>query len=226
MNVQPTHLDDGYVVAGSPTSQATASVSPSSHKLLILSVRNRNATPGAPTTPTATGCNVTWVQIATRQSSAGGDNFHRVTLFRAMGSPTTGAVTIDFNSNAQNSIEWSLDEFSNVDITGDNGENAVVQVASNDVASTSLSVTLSALSSAKNLAFGFAYLNAITTIVKGTDYTELFNQTFDGAGTFNAQYATNETVVDWSGGVSGLFIGMAIEIKFVQPSGGFIYNLI
>src|SRR5688572_21294544 len=67
------------------TSYATASITPTGNALVILVVANTFSS-NPPTTPTATGNGLTWVQVAT-EVTANGDAFDnkRLTIFRAMG---------------------------------------------------------------------------------------------------------------------------------------------
>ena len=86
MPTAPVSLTSGSS-ATDATSYATASITPTANKLVLLAVFNRVAA-GTANAPTATGCGLTWVQVAT---SLGTTALRRLTLFRALGSaPSAG----------------------------------------------------------------------------------------------------------------------------------------
>ena len=106
------------------TSYATASITPGANRLVLLAVLSTVGS-GTPETPTVTGCNLTWVQIST---SILGTSDGRLTLFRALGTPSTEALTIEFGvGNTQLSCGWSVIEFINVIQTGTHGSGAIIQ---------------------------------------------------------------------------------------------------
>jgi hypothetical protein len=128
------------------TSYATASVTGRRDSLQLLAVVNSKAS--APDTPTASGGGLTWVQIATKTYNTTGSPTQRITLFRALGSPTAGAITADFAGATQTGCSLYICQFHNVDTSGTNGSGAIVQNATNSAeTSTSGSVTLAAVDS-------------------------------------------------------------------------------
>lgn len=203
----------------SATSFNTASISPSSNKLVVLTVGNKFA--GVPNTPTATGNSLTWTQIATRRSSS--DTSLRITMFRAMGaSPSSGAITIDFAGQTQANCEWSATEFGNVKTSGTNGADAVVQEADNDASGTAtgITVTLGAFANANNATHGVVITNTSLGITAGSGFTELGNSASNQ--TIESEWKnSSDTSVDWSWASSSNAVdAMAIEIALSQ-SGGF-----
>jgi len=135
------------------TSYATTSCSPHSNRLQLLAILN-SRTGAAASTPTVTGCGLTWTQVDTQTFASAASNQRRLTVFRALGTPTPGALTVDFGGVTQSGCQWRLTEFQNIDTSGSNGSSAVVQSAkaavSADGQDTSLSVTLSAFAASYN----------------------------------------------------------------------------
>lgn len=208
-------------VGGSSTdtsSYATASITPTANRLVLVLVTNFRSL-GA-STPTLTGNGLTWVQVATVAYAAGGD---RATVFRAMGAaPTTGAITIAFGGVTQLACAWSVIEFGGVDTGGTNGSAAVVQSATNSVAAgTSLGVTLAAFGSANNGAYaGFGTSQSTSAITPDGGWTEVHDQGLSGdQGRIETQWRVDpDTSAAASWGLSADAGGVALEIKaFVGP---------
>ena len=200
------------VDASSVSTYTTASISPGASKLDIVSVESFFA--GTSTVPTVTGASGTWTQIATVTDSSGN---RRVTLFRDLSaSPGSGALTIDFAGQVQTTIAWSIDEFSGTDTTGTHGSGALVQSvthATTSGATTGFTITLAALGSANNAAYGALRNNAGGAVTVGTGFTSLSNQTA-GSLVMAAEWAINKTAVAWTwASQTVISVGVAIEIK-------------
>lgn len=205
------------------TSQVTASISPSADALILAWVGDTKVSTNL-AAPTLSGNGLTWVQVATQTYDANGNNpFSRLTLFRAMGaSPSAGAVTISTGAESMTGFTWSIVQVTGTDTSGTNGSGAVVQSATNFDSSslaTSLTVTLSAFSSASNAtAGGFVLAPSTATLVAGSGFT-IINQASHTAP--NTRIGTerllgNDTTVDvsWSGVAS--VAGIAAEIKSAE----------
>lgn len=203
------------------TSYATASVSPTANLLELLAVHNGDAaTP--PPTPTVTGCNLTWVQVATVLFGDDLAVHRRLTLFRAMGaSPTTGALTIDFAGATEAGCAWSLDEFTNADTSGTNGSGAIVQSPTNKSATSgvsSLTVTLSTYGDATNRGYSvFCHVTSEATTPR-TNWTELADKSGlvspnTGLETQWSNVAADEATASASWATSSRCGGIAVEIK-------------
>jgi len=208
------------------TSFSTASISPSADKLLLVDVAAEAVSANGNPLPTLSGCGVTWVVerslIGSAGGGGGGEQYSRQTLFRAMGTPTTGVLTIDFGSDNQTAVLWSVCEKGNVDKSGANGSGAIVQSANNDASAAALTVTLAAFSNVANATHGafHAVIEATgLTITNGTGFTEETEQTADLSGgwyaTQQTQYRSdNDTTVDITlSAVVESVTGIAIEIK-------------
>lgn len=212
MPVTATHLTTGAKNSAG-TSSTTASISPSSYKLVLIAVGN-NESGGSTPTPTVSGCGLTWVQVATKGSS---DGKQRITLLRSMGaSPSSGALTIS-TSGSSDTMNWSVVEFGNVITSGSNGAGAVVQsatAATESTAHTTETVTLSAFDDTRNATYGAIRINNAHSVTQGTGFTELAENTSDH--TIQTQWRNdNDTSVTWSfGSTTDRDQAVAVEIAF------------
>lgn len=132
---------------------ATISLANEPGKLILVTVAQDFDNSNNANQPSISGCNLTWELVRTLQNPAGPSQ--RISIFRALGAnPTTGQLTIDCGGQVQQSIFWSVDAFEEVDRSGSNGNNAVVQSNSNydDFSNdnTPLTVSLSAFGSTRN----------------------------------------------------------------------------
>ena len=208
------------------TSFVTASVSPASNALIVVSVTSRTGISTEPNQPTVSGCGLTWVVIGpssywdTTSSSR-----KKSTCFCGMGaSPSAGAITISFGGQEQTNGNWSVDQFTGVDTSGTNGSGAVggtggTNIAHNEVGPDvgSITVTLGSFSSANNVTFGFITSDSWTgTSSAGSGFT-ILGHPDDSAGTrcLTEWKSTNDTTVDGSfdntsGNQAG---GIAFEIN-------------
>lgn len=194
--------------AGSASSFATASISPTGDALIILAVAdsvNQSA-------PTVTGNGLTWVELG---STTG---LRRLRHFRALGaSPSSGAVTIDYGAGVPNAVIWSIDEFTGVDTGGTNGSAAVRNYTTNVSAgpATAQSVTLAAFDDAGNGTYGCFHAHGLpTSYTPGTGFTELSDHTVSTPDhTLQTQWRNdNDTSVDATCAASQEYHGAAFEI--------------
>lgn len=201
--------------AADQNSYDTASIDPAANKLITVAVQYRQS--ASVTTPTISGCGLTWVLEEANDGASSG-----VSVFRAMGSsPSTGALTIDFAGNTQLECNWSVIEWSGVDTSGTNGSGAIVQ--SVDVTAsgttTGATCTLAAFGSADNVAYGaIGRLGATGAITPADSFVEI-NEVSNGS-TLQDQYKSeNDNTIVWSwGSTSNVFRGVGIEIKKAQGS--------
>lgn len=207
--------------SGGQSSYATASGSPTAGSLELFLVGSQVAS-GTVGIPTVTGAGFTWVQVATQISD---DNLRRATVFRAMGTASAGALTIDFAGVTQVRCGWSWSEFSGTDTSGTNGSGAIVQSASGQVdnlaAQTGITVTLAAFGSVNNATYGAIRYGASSTsdaFTAGSNFIQL--GLVNGSASYQSQYAlSNQTSVNWTWNSSNTFTqAIAVEIKaFVPP---------
>lgn len=215
MPIISTHLITA-VSATDSTSYSTASISPTGNNLVLAIFGWAQGTPG---TPSASGNGLTWVQVGSTkvQGARAG------ALFRAMASgPTAGAVTFNITggTGTPSRAGWSISQFSEVDLSGSDGANAVVQSnKDNSTASgNSLTVTLAAFSNANNATFGGIVVDGGGAITQGSGFTEL-GEANNGAEGFSIQTQfkdTNDTSVDWTTADTTNLIAIATEIKYLQ----------
>jgi hypothetical protein len=123
----------------------TASISPVSNALLLCAVLTTLV--GTPPAPTVSGLGLTWTTVANcffRPSNTQ----YRLDVYRALGTPTPGSVTLDYGGVAQAGATWVIDQVTGVATTGLNGSDAVLQTAISPVPSTSVATRTIALNSA------------------------------------------------------------------------------
>lgn len=141
---------DSLLTSG--TSATTGTVTLTAGRLYLFGVANSKAS--APTTPTVSG-GPTWTNEQSVAFATIASPTNRITVFRAVPvSNYTGTITVDFGGNSQTMIQGSIQEFTGVDTTTNNG---VVQSAVNSTNSaTSITATLGAFGSARNGTFEFS----------------------------------------------------------------------
>jgi hypothetical protein len=134
-------------------------------------------------------------------------------------SPSTGAVTINFSVSDIYTVAAAINEFGNVNTSGTNGSEAIVQSATKTSdGNTALTVTLGAFGSTDNATFGtFGDGNNITP---GSGFTELsdygavgWNRDSDNQTQWRSD---NDITVDASVGYSAV-MGIAVEINAQDP---------
>lgn len=204
--------------SGGSGSHTSGSITPTPGRMYILSVRGRTGGGGTPADPTITAFGLTWTLVKSSKSSASG-----AWVFRAVGTPTPGTLTITF-AEAISTIAYSLEEFQNVDRTGTNGSNGIVQSKNLETGNaSSMTITMDAApSNAKNVTYGFLVeRNTIKTLTPGSGQTALRNNGFDGDDSWLTQYKANSQVSDCTSSGESAWIGIALELKFKVDSGGF-----
>ena len=216
MAIVGTHIESGGSGTNG-TSYATGSQTPTASELQLLAV-TAQAGAGSPE-PTVSGCGLTWVAIrSVAYNDVGGDDKSRLTLFRALGTPSTGVLTIDFGAASQAQCGWSWSEHAGIDTGGTNGSGAVVQSADNHVESnTTVTVTLAAFDSANNGTYGcFGQRDGTAAWTQGTGFTELGEWAGGDTPGMSAQSEwrnDNDTGVDATSDQTADLAGIAVEIK-------------
>ena len=200
------------------TTYTTASISPSSRKLILAVIMTTKAT--LPDVPTLAGCGLTWVQVATALFNNIATPLNRITVFRAMSTgatPTPGTLVFSFGGATQTGGNWSVSEFDHVDLTGTNGSGAVVQSVTNNAnAATSLTVTLAAFGNAANATFGVHGIDANNTFNVEAGYTEISDAgTATPVSDMQVEWKnSNDTSVTADNGAASVdWGGIALEIK-------------
>ena len=198
----------------------TASVTPTSNALQLLTVHTITRITSNPVIPTVTGNGLTWGTVNSGINDPGGSSRRRTTLFKALGaSPSAGSITLSFGTQTQTSISWCLDEATSVNTitpTVQNVQNTVI-------GATSLIGTLAAFASADNAtygAFGISYGGATNT--EGSGFTKLGSVVdLDGDVFIVTEYrADNDTTVNMTFGTAIEDATMTgVEINFSAPLG-------
>lgn len=196
------------------TSFTTASISPASNALLLLTVSYSPASGSA--APTITGNGLTWTPVGGGEYGGAGSR-RLVRVWRAMGaSPSSGAVTIDFGAISVESLNWSVDQFTGVDTSGTNGSGAIVQSVQtiNATTSTSLTLNLAAFGAAGNASFGVFSHAGAETFTPDADFTALCNRfvtTRNLSLLTEWRLADDDPTATWA--TSSIRGGVAAEIK-------------
>lgn len=218
--ISGTNLTTGTDIDGNSTA-TTASISPSSNQLILLSVTARTNISVDTNQPTVTGDGVTWVLVNDILYDTTSASRKRLSVFRALGTPTSGALTIDYGGQNQTNIAWTVSQFSGIDTSGTNGSGAIVQsITAKDesVTTGTLTVTLGAFSSVNNATFGafaadntsanvftpgsgFATLGTINTATGGSDIE--IGDEFKNS---------NDTSVDSTWSINAMLGGVAVEL--------------
>jgi len=204
--------------ASEQTSQATASISPTANRLVLIGVvTNKSDVAGEVTA--VSGAGLTFTQVLNLYF--GGDSC--MSVWRALSaSPSSGVLTITADSYFYG---WSVMEFASVDTGGTNGSAAIVQSVSNTAAANNaLTVTLAAFGNAENATFG-AFSTKVAseparTMTPGSGFAEIHDVGLqDPSYGYSNSMATewrndNDTTVDATFSDQLDFIGgIAIEIK-------------
>lgn len=203
------------------TTYTTASVTPSSNKLVLVAVVNSRNTVSACTDADATsmtGNGLTYVKVAEQCFSSAGAPTNMISLWRAMGAaPSTGAITVGYSATTQVGGGWIVMECDGVDTSGTNGSGAVVQNDTNLAEpGTSLAMSLAAFSDATNATLAIFGLNANNAITPEAGYTELDDVSVTEVGNnmqIQAQYVASNDTSPSASFSSADAAGIAIEIK-------------
>lgn len=202
------------------TSFSTASISPTTGRLILCAVASRRADSIQPLSPTVSGCGLTWVQVIGLDYDTSVATLKRLTVYRAMGTASTGAVTFDFGANSQTTCEWVIDEFAGTDTSGTNGSGAIVQSASQayqPVSADPFTVTLAAFASANNGTYGVSTSDRGVVQSVGSGFTQVGSSGVSGVGamsTMSEFVSTNQTTVAFNAGGTGNNAGIiGIELS-------------
>jgi len=209
------------------TSYATASVSPTVGKLVLVAVTSSRGSD--PATPTITGASTSFSLVKTQDING----FVRLSIFAGIAAGT-GALTIDFGGETQERCRWSIVEVTNSKNTV---ATAIKQSAGNSASGAlTVSATLGAFGNPANATFGAcATQNApARTITEGSGFTEVAESSADDAGvgmTIQTQFRdTNDTSVDFTASASASHLGVIgvelVEVNVSGATGAFLQNFI
>jgi hypothetical protein len=205
----PTLLTSGGSTTDG-TEFTTASITPTAGRLQLLWVLE-SITKTSPTT--VVGNSLTWEAVGTADVDAS----RRMTLYRAMGTPSAGTIVVTF-ADSQNSCVWVVAEVANVNTSGTGGSGAIVQATAGTAtaAPTAHANTLAAFEHANNLHIAAVSIATTSfTITEDAAFTALAET---GQGTnpirISVAYATN-TLTNSSTQSGGTAAGIvhSIEVK-------------
>lgn len=197
-------------------SYSTASVTPATGKLILATVLVSVGTGGIVPDMVCAGNGLTWVKVVNNAL----DNQRAAYTFRAMGTPTAGAVTFSTadGSTGLTAAVWQVVEYGGVDTSGANGAGAVVQAHHARAASGTFPTAVGATSST------YSFLGAMGTagITAGSGWTSLGGTTVTTPGSSGlGQTAEPGTATIAGTGTVDFFV--AVEIK-AAASGGTSYT--
>lgn len=203
--------------SGSITSQNTATVNATSNALLLLAVTSRTNITTNPNAPTVTGLGLTWTQTNTILYDSTSTSRKLLTVYQALGSPSSGAITMDFAGQVQTDVQWSLDQFIGVNTT-----TPIVQSATNKdetVTTNTLTVTLSSFASGSNMPYGaIAADNTGGLSSIGAGFLYLSDES-SGSMNMVAEYkTTSNTTVTATFATNAMLGGIAAEVNFASSS--------
>lgn len=211
------------VQSSTASTYTTAAIAPGANRLILVAVVSKIAAT-TPNTPTVSGLGLTWDQVATVLQT--GSQEVRLTLFRAM-SPqpiSSGALTISFGGQNQDSGAWGITEFINVKGRGNNGADAIVQAVTSTAGLTTTTVTLSAFANSRNAAIGFiGSLWFGTTQSPGSGFTQLFSSNSSQTIVEGEYDGANNTSITWTQSGSTYPTGaIGIELASLPQPGGYV----
>lgn len=113
-----TLLTSGQSIrAAGITAVATASVSPTAGRTVLIAVGNGRSGTGTAQTPTATGNGITYSNI-TNAAQASSTTRNVSSLAGLTGaSPSASVITIDFGASGQSYVQWSISEVQGGDVS-------------------------------------------------------------------------------------------------------------
>jgi len=195
----------------------TASGSPHSNWLQLLTISSRTTTSTDPNIPTVTGAGLTWELVDTIIYDTGGSSRKRVSLFRALGTASAGALTIDFAGQQQAANAWVWDEVDGADTGGTNGSAAIVQtdtVLDASGSATALSATLSAFGDSANATYANISMgNSSVTATPGSGFAQVGSALGSQTRTYTEFRNDNDTSPDWTFTAGGEVGIIAVELK-------------
>lgn len=194
------------------SSYTTASVTPGADRLILLSVASEVSS-GNVNEPTISGNGLTWVLV--RSTREIGSSTQQVHLFRAIGgSPSSGAITIDFGGQTQLRCSWSVDEFDGVLTTG-GGADAIAQSVLASGSGVNMSATLASFAASSHRPYATWRHASNSQHDPETGYTEITDQVIgDGARRHYVEWhdSAAEETPSTTGTVSSSWRGVAVEL--------------
>lgn len=232
MAISPTSLTSGTSATNS-TSYATASISPTANRLVIVDVYGQALTAANAAAPSGiSGAGLTFVKLVDRANTTNGPSLSR--WYAMSASPSSGALTITF-ANTQANALWSVYELAGAETSGSNGANAVngnTASAENMTGTVaSVTATLAAFASANNGALCATLsikASPAATCTPDTGWSEIhdINMT-EGAFGFGLETqwrADNDTTAQGTWSANAAVMTIASEIIAATPATAYPWN--
>lgn len=197
----------------------TSTHTPVANKLQLLSITTRNDLSTISVTPTITGNNLTWVLVGKVDFDTDTSSRLSQFLFRALGvSPVAGTLYVDFGTQTQTHVNIILDEISNIDYSGINGSNAIVQYNTSIGTSTTPNTTLNAFSNINNSTYASYGIDSNTGFNAGAGF-QLKGSLSSFIGSLTEFKIANSTSSPISLDIISKSGGIAVELKAVDFTG-------
>jgi hypothetical protein len=145
-----------------------------------------------------------------------------MTLFRALtgGSPSSGAITIDFGGQTQNICGWHVVSVDGALLTGTNGADALGQALVSDGATTGTAITLVLAdpwesADSRGLVFLYKASSSATFSMNASGFTQLGNTSSSAYGYATAYHGRDADDLILSATAStgsGTYLGIGVEV--------------
>ena len=223
------NLINNYYQTTQLSTYNTEIVSPSSNILQLLTVVSSNYLSINPNIPSVSGNNLTWELVVSDIFDTTGITRSRVSIFRALSPiPTTGSITIHFGAQLQDYCSWNLDEITGTDISGLNGVNSIVQLATSkdetNVLGTILSTTLPSAVVVNNRTYAVLAANSIASLTAiDSQFNLIANSNFTSPGHISTLFSylgdnTVESQWDTSSNLSSIILEIAYSTSISAAS--------
>jgi hypothetical protein len=150
--------------AADATVYTTASIAPALYDLVLAWVNTSKT--GGGQIPALTGNGLSWVQVATVLWNTVAAPTDRLTLFRASGQATPGAVTITLPST-HTGCAWSITQYANADLVLQSATHAI------DAGAASWATVLGAAPDAANVTAAGNVIDTSANLLPASGWTEL-----------------------------------------------------
>lgn len=220
--ITSTHLTNGGTSVDN-TSFTSGSFNPTQDRVALLTINARTSSASQPPTPTVTdnGSSYTWTLVAKSDyDNTGTTDRYTGYVFKAIitGTRIGATVTMNFGSTTLDKVDWSLDEFTDVDLV-----NPIVQSNAVAVSGTSNSAPLGGFADATNdVAYASNYRVTAEGTTPSTGLTEITDDSTSAGSVLAVQteWATGQQSApggSWT--TTGRAATIALELrKFVVPT--------
>lgn len=213
------------------TSAVSASISPATDELIMVVVFNKGPNSVAANPPNISGLSISWYLVANHVSSFSAGEWRMAIFVGVVTSPTSGAVTMDYSGQSQQSILWGIIQFpNNVKLNLSNPQNSIIQsgVAENNSTISSMGVSLGSFANEINATIGAWADDGQAAFTGATGQTTILNISPASGNlliTFNQANQTTMTANFAANNATGK-IALAAEIAAAPSGGAFVFNML